>query len=150
MAGGDITFRGTADYRHPKVVPTTTDSHPFTSGSEILFTGAMDTTSFDLLLEEFESALHQGERPEISLYLERAAESQRSQLLRELIRVDLCCRRDESPAPGEMEYQALFPDEHAIVAEAFRLFRQQPTARANAQGNQETVRSNNSADWKAH
>jgi serine/threonine protein kinase len=100
----------------------------------------MDTTSFDLLLEEFESALHQGERPEISRYLERAADSQRSQLLRELIQIELWCRRDEFPLPGESEYRFRFPSDHPIVADAFELFGQRMlSAETMAPASQVTV-----------
>ncbi len=45
-----------------------------------------------------------GNLPRIDVFLDRAADSQRSELLRELIQIEIWWRRDESPPPEKAEY----------------------------------------------
>ncbi|MCP4173614.1 MAG: protein kinase [Fuerstiella sp.] len=80
------------------------------------------------LCDEFEAGWKAGQRPRIDSFLGRVTDSERPQLFRELIHVELWWRRDESPAPELEEYQSRFPEEHALVTEMFKQFRRQPDA----------------------
>lgn len=80
-----------------------------------------------------------GNRPRIDVFLDRAADSERSELLRELIQIELWWRRDESPQPDLAEYQSRFSDQHSIVDEAFQAFQQKLSNDLKAQANQPTV-----------
>ncbi len=81
--------------------------------------------NMDSMCDAFEDRWKSGERPEIAEFLDRVDGPERSELLRELIQIELWWRRNETPAPNQKEYQTRFPGDHSIVTEAFELFRQE-------------------------
>lgn len=78
----------------------------------------------DSICDDFEGRCQYGERPDIADFLSRVSGAWRSELLRELIQIELWWRRNETPGPSEEEYLARFGEDHPIVAEAFEAFRQ--------------------------
>src|SRR5262245_14176209 len=57
----------------------------------------------------FEQAWQAGQRPRIEDYLVDAPESRRTALLRELLALEIDCRRQAGEEPTTGEYQARFP-----------------------------------------
>lgn len=112
----------------------------------------MKTTGFHKLCDEFEAAWEVfkqssldrlvdtipmpeqglGNGPQIDGFLDRAADSERSELLRELIQIEIWWRCDESPPPDKADYQSRFPDQHSIVDEAYKRFRQRSSVALDA------------------
>ena len=75
-----------------------------------------------------------GNGPQIDGFLDRAADSERSQLLCELIQIELWWRRHELPPPRDKQYINLFPNNRTAVLEAFGLFAERTSAAGDAVG----------------
>jgi eukaryotic-like serine/threonine-protein kinase len=70
------------------------------------------------ICDRFEEAWRTGRRPAIEDYLAATAEPMRSDLLRELLAVELEWRRSAGERPGAQEYRARFPTHVALVEAA--------------------------------
>lgn len=57
----------------------------------------------------FENAWKTGEPPAIERFLEEVPEAERAALLRELLLIDVACRRQRGEEPAPADYQARFP-----------------------------------------
>jgi serine/threonine-protein kinase len=73
----------------------------------------------DELCDRFEAEWGAGLRPSIAQFLQGAPESVRTVLLRELLLVDLACRRLHGERPRADDYLEQFPGETELVASAF-------------------------------
>ena len=78
--------------------------------------------SVDALCSEFEFELQSGKQPSIESYLARVSTSQQAALLKELLRIELWWRRNESPAPFLGDYKARFADQTDAIDAAFSAF----------------------------
>ena len=67
----------------------------------------------------FEAAWKQGDKPRIEDYLGAAQGSERSELLRELLLLDLDYRSRSDEQPTADEYQARFPQDSQLVSDVF-------------------------------
>jgi serine/threonine-protein kinase len=76
-------------------------------------------SGIDEVCERFTEAWNQGGHPRIEDYLSEVAEWERSQLLRELLLIDLERRCECGDRPLSDEYEGRFPHEAAIVRAAF-------------------------------
>jgi hypothetical protein len=72
-------------------------------------------TWIDRIATLFDQAWHRGEHPRIEDYLAGVAEPRRSQLLEELLRVELDDRRAAGEAPSLEEYVIRFPQDEAMI-----------------------------------
>ncbi len=75
-------------------------------------------TWIDRIATLFDRAWQAGERPQIEDYLACVAEPRRSQLLEELLRVELDNRRAAGETPGPEEYVIRFPQDEAMIRAA--------------------------------
>jgi signal transduction histidine kinase len=71
--------------------------------------------------DRFEAAWRAGQRPRIEDFLEGVARPRRALLLGELLRVERELRRDGGEEPTPEEYQRRFPEDAAVVGDAFSL-----------------------------
>lgn len=71
----------------------------------------------------FENAWKTGEPPAIERFLEEVPEAERAALLRELLLIDVACRRQRGEKPAAADYQARFPGMSGAIAATF----EQPT-----------------------
>jgi len=69
--------------------------------------------------EQFEVAWKSGKRPSVRHYLERWEQPNDSELLRELLRIDLDYRRLNGDDVTPAEYESSFPDQQDVISEAF-------------------------------
>jgi hypothetical protein len=60
-----------------------------------------------------------GQRPRIENYLGKTPEPERSELLREMLALELAYRPDQGKKPTLQEYQARFPGHASVVSAAF-------------------------------
>ena len=67
----------------------------------------------------FEDAWKTGTPPQVEQYLGDNAEPERSVLLGELLRLELDYLQRRGEMPAAAQYQARFPDHHALIAEVF-------------------------------
>lgn len=74
---------------------------------------------FNSICEAFEYEWRIGNPPDLTCFLHRVSDDDRSDLLRELISIELWWRRNESPAVAEQEYLNRFPNDASVVADAF-------------------------------
>ena len=72
-------------------------------------------TWIDRIATPFDRAWQAGEHPRIEDYLAGVAEPRRSQLLEELLRVELGNRRAAGETPGPEEYVIRFPQDEAKI-----------------------------------
>lgn len=79
------------------------------SGAETL-TSLDELERADAVCDRFEAAWARGQRPAIEDYLESETSCVRDHLLRELVLVELECRRDRGEWPGANEYSERFPE----------------------------------------
>ena len=73
----------------------------------------------DAICRDFEAAWQAGLHPRIENYLEAAAESERTELLRQLLLLDMDYRGQLVPEPTQGEYETRFPDDGSVVADVF-------------------------------
>ena len=83
---------------------------------------------FEAICDQFEAAWNTGRAPQIASLLSGVDSTERVQLLLELVQIELYWRRNEDPPPSVTEYEDRFPEHHAVVTEAFELFRQENKA----------------------
>ena len=91
--------------------------------------GEPDSTDFSLALPaleridraclEFEAAWKEGQTPRIEDHLGEAQGAERSQLLRELLLLELDYRGRSAEQPTPDEYQARFPGDSQLVSDVF-------------------------------
>jgi serine/threonine-protein kinase len=74
----------------------------------------------DQVCDRFEAAWAAGQRPRLEDYLGAALRSVQSVLLRELLALELACRRRRGEAPALREYLERFPEHAPTVTGAFR------------------------------
>ena len=80
----------------------------------------------DRICLEFEDRWQAKESPRIENYLGQVQDSERPQLLLELLRLEVEYRRDGFPPPNFEEYLTRFPHDSAIVREAFEIPQDEP------------------------
>ena len=86
---------------------------------------ARSTASFsraariDGLCDRFEAVWQAGGRPSIHEFLDDVPDLDRTVLLRELLLVDLACRRCQGERPDPADYIDQFPGQTELVVEAF-------------------------------
>jgi eukaryotic-like serine/threonine-protein kinase len=86
---------------------------------------ARSTASFsgaariDVVCDRFEAVWQAGGRPSIHDFLDDATDLDRTLLLRELLLVDLACRRCQGERPDPADYIDQFPGQTELVVEAF-------------------------------
>jgi len=86
---------------------------------------AQSTASFsraariDAVCDRFEAAWQAGGRPSIHEFLDSATDLDRTALLRELLLVDLACRRCQGERPDAADYIDHFPGQTELVVEVF-------------------------------
>jgi serine/threonine protein kinase len=90
--------------------------HPFPS-SDVLPPSGLRRV--DELCERFEAAWRAGQRPRMEDYLGDVPEPERSELLRELLSLELACRRQKGEPPTPDEYRQRFPEQAELVHAAF-------------------------------
>jgi hypothetical protein len=73
----------------------------------------------DRVADEFEAAWNRGERPQIERFLEDSADASCSQLLRELLRLDLEYRAREGERPTVADYFGRFPNHASLIESVF-------------------------------
>ena len=73
----------------------------------------------DAICERFEAAWNGGQQPRIECYLGGVSDTERSQLLRELLKVDLEYRRKKGETPKSEGYLARFPDDVQSIKAVF-------------------------------
>jgi tRNA A-37 threonylcarbamoyl transferase component Bud32 len=78
-----------------------------------------ETGRIDAVCDEFEAAWRAGRCPRIEDALDALDGANRTELLRELLGLDLAYRRQAGEHPGPEEYQARFPAESLAIAAAF-------------------------------
>ncbi len=76
----------------------------------------------DRICREFENALKGGPPPQIEDFLGDARGAERSELLKELLLLDLDYRTQRGERPTPQEYEARFPRDCALMQEVFRQF----------------------------
>lgn len=76
--------------------------------------------SLDKLCDEFDRQWSNGNRPAISDYLVQAPDSLRSDVLFELLSIELDARRELGEQPVEADYLSLFPDDLPVISMLFR------------------------------
>lgn len=79
---------------------------------------------FHLICVHFEESWKSGGRPDVTEFMDRVPDDERSDLLRELIQIELWWRRSETPAPNLIEVQSRFPNDASLVEKAFEHFQQ--------------------------
>ena len=84
----------------------------------------MPSETLEAICDKFESDWQAGRAPRIESLLSAVGTGDRPALLRELIQIELRCRRDEFPPPRESEFRSRFPSDLAIVVDAFAQFSQ--------------------------
>ena len=102
-------------------------SNQMTQGGRTDTMADMDT-SLKLVCDEFEQQWKSGGRPDIAACLSRISKTHRSDLLCELIAIELWWRRHEMPSPGKDEYLSRFAADRSAVNQAFESFRQRTVA----------------------
>ncbi|QDU94501.1 protein kinase domain-containing protein [Lignipirellula cremea] len=73
----------------------------------------------DRIADEFEAAWRVGTRPQLSAYLAENPSIDAADLLRKLISVEIELRRAAGEHPRPEEYSSIFPDQSAVLCEAF-------------------------------
>ena len=73
--------------------------------------------------DRYEAGWVSGPRPRIEQFLDQVAAIERPSLLRELLAIELEIRRGRGEAPTAEEYLARFPDNSALVNDAFTVGR---------------------------
>lgn len=76
----------------------------------------------DDVCDEFETAWKDAESPRIEDFLERVSESERSEMLRSLVQIELWWRRDDPLPPASEEYKARFASDVDTINEAFEAY----------------------------
>src|SRR5437764_1233417 len=76
--------------------------------------------AIDRLCDRFEAQWRAGRRPAPEDYLGQTAEPGRSELLRELLRLEVDYRRRLGEAPGAQEYGRRFPGDGPVLDTVFR------------------------------
>lgn len=89
--------------------------------------------------KEFERSWQSGRRPRIEDHVGDVDEDQRSELLRELLLVDVRHRSGSGEVPSEAEYAARFPADTVVVREAFSLFESAETLNVSVASSSATV-----------
>src|SRR5262249_39894728 len=74
----------------------------------------------DKACDRFEDAWRTGPRPRIEDYLADASEPERSNLLGELLALDIELRRDAGERPTPEEYRGRFPEHVEWISAAFQ------------------------------
>lgn len=74
----------------------------------------------DEVCDRFEACWKAGRRPRIEDYLDTAQESDRLELLQELLLLDLEYRTRAGECPSAAEYKARFPQDRKLIEDAFR------------------------------
>lgn len=69
--------------------------------------------------DRFEQAWRSGARPRIEAYLDNVSEPERSELLRELVALEIRLKRDSGEPGKPGEYQSRFPNDSRILDSAF-------------------------------
>ena len=72
--------------------------------------GELIEQSVDAVCESFEQMWAAGERPQLQLYADRVPRDQRSELVRELIPIDVWWRRKQGEIPTPKDYFDCFPE----------------------------------------
>ena len=86
---------------------------------------AQSTASFsraariDVVCDRFEAVWQTGGRPSIHEFLDDVSDLDRTVLLRELLLVDLACRRCQGERPDSADYIDQFPGRTELVVEVF-------------------------------
>ncbi|HYV37260.1 MAG TPA: serine/threonine-protein kinase [Gemmataceae bacterium] len=75
----------------------------------------------DALCLRFEAAWKSGSRPQISTYLDGAASAERSELLCELLKIELHYRRRAGETPFPDHYLSQFPGDEAVIQAGFQV-----------------------------
>jgi hypothetical protein len=83
--------------------------------------------SLDQVCDCFEAAWRAGKRPTIEEYLVLGVSAHRPELFRELLAVELACRKERGERPTPEEYQVRFPTYAADVKVALQQGNQPPT-----------------------
>jgi len=73
----------------------------------------------DSICEEFEAAWKSHRRPDVELFLAGAEEPVRTELLRELILLDVEYRQHAGETPTVDQYLGLFPEDVAFIQSLF-------------------------------
>jgi WD40 repeat protein len=90
-------------------------AHPAADGDAVSLPVAQ---RIDRACDRFEAAWKAGERPRLEPYLDGWDGPARALLLRELLALEVAYRRRRGEAPARGEYEARFPADAALVAEA--------------------------------
>ncbi len=77
------------------------------------------TPDLSSLLASFAQRWHQGETPSLEKFLAQTPESDTQSLFRELLQVELRCRRERGQQPTPADYINRFPDVATVVNEVF-------------------------------
>src|SRR5438445_3136144 len=78
-----------------------------------------DLRRVDQACDSFEAAWKAGRRPRVEAYLGKMAEPERTELLEELIRLELDYRAQRGERPSQEEYTLRFPEREALIAAIF-------------------------------
>ena len=73
----------------------------------------------DLVCDAFERELTDGENPRIEDFQKDWNETERSELLRQLLRIEHEFRRSQGETPSEDDFGSRFPDQTQIIREVF-------------------------------
>ena len=73
----------------------------------------------DVVCAHFEAAWKEGVRPRLEDYLDAFDELKQTRILRELLYVELACRRKISEQPMADEYHERFPGHEELIGEVF-------------------------------
>ena len=76
----------------------------------------------DEVCNRFEARWKAGQQPQIEDYLDAGRQSQRSELLRELLLLDIEYRTEDGRHPSAAEYKSRFPQHAELIDDAFRKF----------------------------
>jgi WD40 repeat protein/serine/threonine protein kinase len=102
----------------------------------------------DKACDRFEAAWRAAQRPPLEDFLTEIAELERGELFRELLAVELACRRERGEHPTAEEYQGRFPDFATLVQAEFQhdpYGRQNPGDRREGAGNTRTPPADSTA-----
>src|SRR6476620_11791393 len=87
------------------------------------------SASVEQLCQQFLERWQQGRPKPIERVLSKASAADQKRLLRGLLIVELRCRRKAGDDPQPAEYSARFPDDSALISQAFEMV---PPARRKA------------------
>src|SRR5262245_42668329 len=79
-----------------------------------------DVRRIDLACDAFEAAWRDDKRPRLEEFLGSASATERGELLRQLLLVELEQRGERGEEPLPDEYAARFPDDAELLEEVFR------------------------------